>query len=60
MKPEDAQKEIDKMVAIYRSIFPHCSGFLVGSSLLNNKDGDSARFWKLKDIIDKSEKHELV
>ena len=47
-----ARKEIDEMVATYRKRYPYGNvGFLVGSSLCGNKEGDSARFWKLKRIL---------
>lgn len=61
---EQAQLEIDKMIDIYnnpdtnfmmrRDSFTKRwnSGFLVGSSLCGYKQGDSARFWELKAIID--------
>lgn len=47
-----AQNEIDEMMAAYHKRWPHVGGFLVGSSLCGNKQGDSARYWELKKIID--------
>jgi hypothetical protein len=49
MTKEDAQKEIDEMFAVYNRVWPYGSGLLVGSSLVGNKDGDSPRFWYLKE-----------
>ncbi len=44
---ESAKKEIRDMFAAYKKRWPHVSGLLVGSSLVGNKEGDSARFWHL-------------
>ena len=51
---EQARTEIHEMVEAYKKVWPNWKyGFLVGSSLVNNhKQGDSARFWELKKIID--------
>lgn len=47
-----AREEIAQMVAVYRRKYPHfASGFLTGSSLCGNPEGDSARYWKLKKIL---------
>lgn len=44
------ENEIDEMVAAYKKEYPHANnlGFLVGSSLVGNHQGDSARFWELQ------------
>lgn len=47
MKEVEARKEIEDMFSAYRKRWPHVSGLLVGSSLVGNKEGDSARFWFL-------------
>lgn len=55
---EQALKEIQELHAAYRKEYPAaCSPggsgvpFLVGSSLVGNKNGDSQRYWELKKII---------
>lgn len=50
---EEAQKELDEMIKIYKQVFNGRSAFLVGSSLVGNKQGDSARYWELRKILDK-------
>lgn len=51
MTKQDAQKEIDNMVAAYKKRWPCVCGLLVGSSLVGNQQGDSARFWELKRVV---------
>lgn len=54
---EEAQKEINAMIGRYWEVYPAIGnkyGFLVGSSHCGNKQGDSARFRELKEIINAS------
>ena len=49
-----AQTEIDEMIKAYKRRWEYWEdfgGFLVGSSLVGNKQGDDARFHELKKII---------
>jgi len=62
---EEAIKEINEMIKAYKTKYnglasvdgQYHGAFLVGSSICNpkNKGGDSARFWYLKNIIDKND-----
>ena len=64
MTKEEAQKEINKMISTYKNRFnslidmdgKYCGGFLTGSSLCGNEEGDSARFSYLKSIINEINK----
>lgn len=48
------KQEVADMVQAYRNKYPHANvGFLVGSSLVGNKQGDSARFWELTQECEK-------
>jgi hypothetical protein len=51
---EEAEKEITEMCHTYLDHFGVGCGFLTGSSLCGNKQGDSARYWELKAITDKN------
>ncbi len=53
MNKEEAKKEIDRMVEIYRSCGLGHGGFLVGTSLCGGKHphGDSGRFHELLEIV---------
>lgn len=53
MTKQEAVIEIEEMVKVYKETWPNASGFLVGSSLVGNHQGDSARYWELKEFIDK-------
>ncbi len=49
---QQARKELYEMVEAYnRKYTSGRSAFLTGSSLVGNKNGDSARYWELKEIL---------
>lgn len=51
---QQIEVEIQEMVDAYHNQWSHwSSGFLVGSSLVGNKQGDSARYWQLKGMLNK-------
>ena len=55
MTKEQAEKEIHEMVETYRREFGdnYQGGFFLGSSICGNKKGDSARYWELREVLNK-------
>lgn len=56
-KPKLTREQIEQEIKALREAYvksPYGGlGFLVGSSLIGNKQGDSARYWELKKMLDK-------
>ena len=61
MTKEEAQQEIDLMVKFYHDCGYNYSAFFVApeNSLWDKKQGDSARYWELKNIIEPSPSLEI-
>lgn len=58
MTKEEIENEIAYILQTYREYRNRHGGvgfaaFLVGSSLCGNKQGDSARYWELRTMLDK-------
>lgn len=53
MTLEQIDLEMQDLRNAYHKRYPNGNlGFLVGSSLVHNKQGDSARYWELKEILE--------
>jgi hypothetical protein len=57
----EAEREMLALKQAYWKKYPSATavggsgvGFLTGSSLVGNKQGDSARFWELRKVLDEA------